>query len=183
MEQQRDFLFQTIDALERANIQYAITGSWASITYGTPRTTHDLDVVVSLTTEQAQALAEGFPPPLYADAEWMKQAAALGEFFNVIDPTTGLKVDFWPLKDEVYEHERFARRRQEIIFNRVVWMLSAEDVILSKLLWFKMSESQTQWRDIVSVWKVQQGKLDLDYLRTWAARLSIADLLARVTET
>lgn len=121
MEQQRDFLFRAIDALERANVPCAITGSWASIIYGTPRTTHDLDVVVSLTTEQAQALAEGFPPPLYADVEWMKQAAALREFFNVIDPTTGLKIDFWPLKDEAYEHERFARRRQEFVLGRAAF--------------------------------------------------------------
>ena len=59
-------------------------------------------------------------------------------------------------------------------------MLTPEDVILSKLLWYKMSESDLQMRDIMSVWKVQQETLDLDYLRSWAARLSVADLLAQV---
>ncbi len=39
--EQRDLLLRAIDALERASIPYAITGSWASISYGVPRTTHD----------------------------------------------------------------------------------------------------------------------------------------------
>ena len=47
--EQRAFFVRVVAALEAAEVAYAITGSWASITYGTPRTTHDLDVVISLT--------------------------------------------------------------------------------------------------------------------------------------
>jgi|SRR6185436_12755674 len=179
--EQRDFLFRAIDALEQAAIPYAITGSWASTTYGMPRTTHDLDVIVSLTVESASALAAAFPPPFYADAEWIGEAAALGEFFNIIDPALGLKIDFWPLKDDAYSKEQFARRRQVTLFGRLVWMLTAEDIILAKLLWSKMSPSELQMRDVVSVWKAQQATLDLDYLRTWAARLSVGDMLSKLT--
>jgi hypothetical protein len=46
--EQRAFLLRVVDALEAADIAYALTGSWASTTYGTPRTTHDLDIIVTL---------------------------------------------------------------------------------------------------------------------------------------
>ncbi len=180
---QRDFFFRTVDALERANLPYAITGSWASTAYGMPRTTHDLDVIVAIRVEHVAALVSAFPPPFYADAEWMSEAAALGEFFNIIDPILGLKIDFWPLKNDEYSRAQFDRRRQVDILGRAVWMLTPEDVILSKLLWYKMSASDLQMRDSVSVWKTQQEKLDLGYLRLWAARLSVADLLSKVTSS
>ena len=178
--EQRDFLFRAIDALEQADIPYAVTGSWASTTYGMPRTTHDLDVIVSIAVEQVATLAAAFPPPIYADAEWMREAVGLGEFFNIIDPALGIKIDFWPLKDDAYSREQFARRRPVSLFGRSVWMLAPEDVILAKLLWHKMSASDVQMRDIVGVWKAQEGMLDLDYLRQWAARLSVAELLSKV---
>ena len=178
--EQRDFLFRVIDALEQSKIPYAITGSWASTTYGMPRTTHDLDVVVSLAVENVSALVAAFPPPIYADAEWIQEAVVLGQFFNIIDPTLGLKIDFWLLKDDEYSRQQFERRRQVEVLGRSVWMLTPEDVILAKLLWHKMSESDTQMRDIVGVWKAQRENLDLEYLQTWAARLGVADLLSKV---
>jgi hypothetical protein len=180
MEEQREFLFQVFEALERAGVAYAVTGSWASTTYGAPRTTHDLDVVVTINVEQAAQLAAAFPPTYYADPEWIKAAAAEQAFFNVIDPATGLKVDFWPAKQDTYSRMQFERRRQQNLFGRAVWMLAPEDVILSKLLWYQAAESDTQLRDCVGIWKAQREKLDQTYLRNWAVQLKIDGLLARV---
>jgi hypothetical protein len=179
--EQREFLIRVIDALEQAQVAYAVTGAWASMTYGRPRTTHDLDLVVSLSVDQAVKVAEALPPPLYADPVWMQEAAALGEFFNIIDPELGVKVDCWPLKPDQYSQEQFRRRRREEITGRSVWMLAPEDVILSKLLWYRLSESERQLDDCIGVWKVQKDLLDVDYLRRWAGQLSVADLLNKVT--
>ena len=180
MEEQRDFLFRVLEALESAGVAYAVTGSWASTTYGLPRTTHDLDVVIVISVEQAGKLAAQFPPPFYADADWMQAAAAERTFFNVIDPASGLKVDFWPVQDDEYSQAQFERRRRQQLFEREVWMLAPEDVILSKLLWYQASASDTQLRDCVGIWKAMPGALDQEYLRRWAARLKLDSLLARV---
>lgn len=180
MEEQREFLFQVLEGLERTGVIYAVTGSWASTTYGAPRTTHDLDLVVAINVEQAAELAIAFPPPFYADAEWMRTAAAEHTFFNVIDPASGLKADFWMLKTDSYSRTQFERRRQQKLFGRTVWMLAPEDVILSKLLWYQAAESDTQLRDCVGIWKAQGEMLDQTYLRSWAVQLKIDGLLARV---
>ncbi len=60
-------------------------------------------------------------------------------------------------------------------------MLAPEDVFLSKLLWYRLSPSQRQLDDCIGVWKVQKDALDVEYLRRWAERLSVADLLQKVT--
>ncbi len=180
MEHQRDFLFRAIDGLENAQIPYAITGSWASTTYGMPRTTHDLDIVVSIAVKNVPALVAAFPPPIYADPDWIQEAVALGQFFNIIDPTLGLKIDFWPLKNDEYSQQQFARRRQINILDRLVWMFAPEDIILAKLLWHKLLPSETQIRDSAGVWQAQRETLDTDYLHHWAARLEVNDLLAKI---
>jgi len=62
-----------------------------------------------------------------------------------------------------------------------VYVTSPEDVILSKLEWYRMGGevSDRQWRDILGVLKTRQGELDLDYLRKWAGELKVSDLLER----
>jgi hypothetical protein len=56
-----------------------------------------------------------------------------------------------------------------------------EDTILRKMLWFREGgeASDRQWRDILGVLRAQQGNLDLAYLRNWAIRLVLTDLLDR----
>jgi hypothetical protein len=178
--EQRGFLRRVLEALEQAEVPYAITGAWASMSYGTSRSTHDLDLVVALTVEQAAKVAEALPPPIYADPVWMQEAAALGEFFNIIDPESAVKVDCWPLKTDDYSRVQFERRVRRTLAGQPVWMLAPEDVILSKLRWYRLSESQQQLNDCVGVWKVQKNTLDLDYLRRWAGQLALTELLHRV---
>jgi hypothetical protein len=42
--------------------------------------------------------------------------------------------------------------------------------------------SDRQWGDIVGVLKVQRKKLDMEYLRYWAAEIGVADMLDQALE-
>ncbi len=50
-----------------------------------------------------------------------------------------------------------------------------------QLEWYRMGGqvSDRQWRDVQNVLKVQDDRLDLQYLRRWAAQLGVRDLLER----
>lgn len=63
---------------------------------------------------------------------------------------------------------------------RRFWIATAEDIVLHKLHWFRAGGelSDRQWRDILGVLRMQRG-LDLGFLRAWADRMLIRDLLER----
>lgn len=60
------------------------------------------------------------------------------------------------------------------------WVSTPEDVVLSKLLWRVQTQSEVQWRDCVEVAATQ--KLDVTYLRLWAAQLDISADIEKLLE-
>lgn len=179
----RDVLLKVLDALEALNIPYMIVGSFASTYWGRPRTTHDADLVVEIAPDQASDLASLLGDEFYAPDFVIREAAERRDQFNVIHMEDPFKVDLWVRKDTPYDQARFRRRQQGRIFDRPVWISSAEDTILSKLLWYKMSPVlQRQLQDALDVYEVQQPDLDEAYLDQWAAVLDVIDLLAQIRE-
>jgi predicted nucleotidyltransferase len=77
----------------------------------------------------------------------------------------------------------FERRLLGVIFGREVWVSSPEDVILSKLLWYRAAPGlDRQFRDVIEVYEIQEPYLDQAYLDRWASALGLADLLERVRQ-
>jgi hypothetical protein len=60
-----------------------------------------------------------------------------------------------------------------------VWIVSAEDLILSKLFWAKDSRSELQLKDVRQIIRAQTG-LDWPYLERWAEQLAVTPLLTEV---
>lgn len=182
MEQQ-ELLLRTIEILDGMKIPYMVTGSLAVNFYGIPRTTHDIDLVVQIRSADVDHLARQFPVNFYADTEMMRQAVEQQFMFNVIDPTSGLKIDFWILKHDAYDMERFRRRQKQQVLGHAVSMPSPEDVILSKLLWYKEAQTDKHLNDARGVWELQKESMDREYLREWAVKLSVHPLLERLEES
>ena len=64
------------------------------------------------------------------------------------------------------------------------YVQSAEDLVLSKLQWFRLGSgvSDRQWNDILAILRVQQFVVDFDYLDRWARELDITDLLDKALD-
>jgi hypothetical protein len=135
MRHQDDVSLELIRKLDDAGIRYMVVGSHAVFLYGEPRTTQDIDIVIETTREQLEAFATTLREDQYVslDAAW----AALDRhsMFNVIDTTSGWKIDLIVRKSRPYDIEAFRRRRQAKLLGQEIWVLSAEDAILSKLEW------------------------------------------------
>ena len=104
--------------------------------------------------------------------------------FNIIHTRSGFKVDVFLCKDRPFERSVLSRRRAYALPDRPeqpIWLVSAEDVILLKLEWYRLGHgvSDRQWADVVGVLQVQAGQLDTAYLDGWATELGVSDLLAR----
>ena len=113
----------------------------------------------------------------------MRSAVYKRSMFNLIHFESGFKVDVWILDDTPYRQAAFARRRRVRLFAEegvLSYVASAEDTILSKLLWYQQTNWQRDLLDAVGVYEVQQPTLDEVFLNEWAARLDLVDLLAQV---
>ncbi len=170
--------------LEKLKIPYMVGGSFASSAHGVPRTTLDADLIVDLKPEQVKEFVEIFKRDFYVDSGQVTQALRRRQSFNVIHLEIFFKADLFVLGNSRFEREQFSRRRLQRLEGGAeaqMYVATAEDTVLSKLEWYRRGGevSETQWRDIMGVLKIQAARLDLAYLRKWAPELKVSDLLER----
>jgi len=174
-----DLLGKVVGVLDRLGASYLVTGSMATITYGQPRFTHDIDIAVRLTPAQAEALARSFPnDEYYASEDAARAAATGGGQFNVIHPGSGLKIDFMVALDSEFNTSRFARGRRI----EVVPGAAPEDVILRKLEYFREGGSDKHLTDIRAMLDILGDSIDQAYLEMWIDRLDVRREWTRAQE-
>ncbi len=171
-----------MEVLDSLGIDHMVTGAVASSMQGAPRMTHDIDIVVSIKEADAAGFLEAFPPPGYYLSEAsISDAIQTNGSFNLIEPETGFKVDFWLLTDEPFDRSRFSRKQARDFHGFELSVPAPEDTILMKLRWAEMmGGSEKQFTDALRVYELQGGLLDTDYLDQWAARLDVTPLLERL---
>jgi len=164
--------------LQQCSIEYMVTGSVVSSVQGEPRTSHDIDIVVQIHAASIPLLLNAFPAPKYfLTRESILEAMEHRSVFNVIDTEDGNKIDFWILTDAPFDRSRFSRRYAQTIFNTTIYLSRAEDTILMKLRWAKMSGgSEKQMIDAVRVYELQRPRLDMAYIEQWVTVLDIRPL-------
>jgi hypothetical protein len=171
--------------LEALGVPYVLVGSLASSARGVPRSTNDADIVVQLEREHIEPLVERLSSGFYVDRSSAERAVGQGRSFSAIHLDSGFKIDLFVPPPDGFGRQQIARGVREIAAtgtpNRELFIATAEDVLLAKLLWYRAGGmvSDRQWRDALGLVRVQQATLDLVYLRAWAARLDIGDLLER----
>ncbi len=175
------------DVFERLGIMYFVGGSFASSFHGIPRATQDIDIVADIKSEQVSTLVKTLESIFYIDEQMVQDAIQKVVSFNIIHLKSMYKVDIFPYKESTYSKEEMDRREKyEISKDPVqeIYFASAEDIILNKLNWYKMGGqvSERQWDDVMGVLKVQNKKLDIDYLKQKAKYLGIEDLLDQALE-
>lgn len=166
----RHLLAAIAETLKDLDIPYAITGGMAIYVWGRPRFTADIDVIVQLYEKDVGALSfalKRLSKASYVDTGMMQWALERKGEFNYIDGASGIKVDFWVLKKGEFEENQLRRRIGKKVLNKTVFFVSPEDLILSKLRWYTISESSRQLEDVESILKIQR-RLDWKYLSQWS---------------
>lgn len=175
---QQELLKLVVRTLEGVGIEYMLTGSVASGLQGEPRSTHDIDLVVSLQREQIDALVRAFPAPdYYLDRGAVSDAVDRRSMFNLISNAEGDKVDFWMLTEDPFDRSRFARRLARQVFGFRLFVSAPEDTILAKLRWCRMSGgSEKQFVDALRVFELQHAVLDYEYIERFVRNLGVESL-------
>ncbi len=181
MDEQLEFMMLIAGRLDASGIPYMITGSMAIAIYSTPRMTRDIDLVVEATPNDVYKIVGLFSDDCYIDQDSVLQAVNTHGMFNIIHNNWMVKADFIIRKNEDYRREEFARRQIINIEGKTISVVTAEDLILSKLVWGQRSQSDLQFRDVCQVLS-SVSELDWEYMQNWADVLGVGNLLRRAKE-
>lgn len=162
---------------ERMSLPYFVTGSIASMTWGEPRFTRDVDMVVELPSWKVRDFCDEFPAPeYYVDEQTAMQAAQGPSMFSILHVTEGVKADIIVFSGKPFDESRLGRARKVRVEGGSEVMLAApEDVILKKLEYFREGGSDKHLRDIASMIKVSGPELDYAYIEQWALRIGVKE--------
>lgn len=181
---QDELLRHVVGACERLGLPYFVTGSVATIFYGEPRFTNDIDVVVDLPRDRIAAFLNEFPvAQFYWSEESVRRAVAKRAQFNIIHPASGLKVDIMIPAGDAFDRSRFSRTRTlHPAAGFDARFASPEDVIVKKMEYFRAGGSDKHLRDIAGVLELGGTEIDRDYIAEWAETLDLGEVWERVQE-
>ena len=179
---QAELLRYLADVLESLGVDYMIGGSQASMYYGEPRLTRDIDVVVDLRPPHLPAFLGRFPAgEFYVDEGAAREAIRRTRQFNIIHPASGLKIDVYVNPDTPYDRTRLGRRQKLPLLSGVeAYFARPEDVILYKLLYSQQSGSELHLRDVLGILSVSGPELDEAYIEEWAGRLGLSTIWGQI---
>lgn len=171
-----ELLGRITSALDANDIPYMLTGSLASSMYGIPRATNDIDIVISPSRAQLLSIVQLFQRVGLTVAPETAVAALRNKTqFNVIDFPNGLKVDLIVRKDRNFSVTEFDRRETHEVEGMRLTIATPEDVLLAKLEWAKIGDSELQLIDVAGIIKVQGSTLDMPYIHHWVEQLGLED--------
>jgi predicted nucleotidyltransferase len=171
-------------ALEEMGIAYVVVGSFASSMRGLYRATADVDIVADIKADQIKSLVTALQENFYLDEQAVRRAVAQHRSFNAIHFDSVFKVDIFIPPESDFSRQQLINRQLEKLapdVERGIYVATAEDSILAKLSWYRAGGeiSDTQWSDVLGIIGMQGEHLDFEYLREWAAKLKVLDLLEK----
>lgn len=175
----RDTVARLVAILERLGVRFHLTGGVATIAYGEPRMTQEIDVVVDpgpLSRHLEEFLSAAEAAGFLVDAKATRRAVATGGLFQLLDLAESLKIDLYPREMIPGELDRSVR--EEVFAGQFLPVVSRADAALSKLVWVSKGshKSRGDLRQIVR----RAGNGDRAMIERWAKEHGLDALLAHV---
>ncbi len=99
-----------------------------------------------------------------------------GAQFNIIHPTSGLKIDVFPdKKDEVARSQIERGRRLPALPGPTAVFSSAEELIVKKLQYYRLGGSDKHLRDVRAMLDISGREIDLERIGEWVDRLDLSE--------
>jgi hypothetical protein len=172
--------------LNESHVEYMVTGSIASIIYGEPRVTHDIDLVLGLHPNNVSQLTDAFSadefycPP--QEAIKTEAARKTGGHFNIIHQKTGFKADIYPTGEDELHRWAMSKRKKIKIDDCDIWLAPPEYVIIRKLEYFKKGGSEKHLRDIKRMLEISGDIINITELKQKIIEYGLADEWKKVSD-
>jgi hypothetical protein len=168
--------------LEKLGVGYMITGGVASVIYGDPRFTRDIDLVLELREADAGRLLDAFSPDDFYRPPLETLRAEIRRprhgHFNIIHRDTALRADVYLLGDDPFHSWAFLRRvRIPLEEDDGIWLAPPEYVVVRKLQYHRESGAERHLRDVVAMLEISREKIDMVEVEGWVQRLGLEETL------
>ena len=170
-----DLLKYVVTVFEKLDVNYLITGSIASMFYGEPRLTNDIDIVADIREHHIQELKGYFPEKdFYISENAIRGAIKHKQQFNIIHPSSGFKIDVMIPGDDDFNKSRFERKnRISPVEKTKANFSSPEDVIIMKMRYYEEGGSEKHIRDITGMLRVSSDIIDKNYIDEWVKKFNL----------
>lgn len=165
--------------LNRAGIEYMVTGGLAAVIYGHPRLTLDIDLVLQLAPHEARVFAALWPPGEFYCPPAEERARAAHGHFNVIHNDSAMRADVYLAGTDELNTWALRHRRVRQVEGEAVQVAPIESVVVSKLRYFQMGGSDRHLRDIARMLQISGSEVDRPALEGWISRLDLHAAWAR----
>jgi len=168
------------DILNEKGIPYFITGSVASIVYGEPRLTHDIDLVINITSDQVENFIKAFPltgfycPP--AEIILIELKRSYRGHFNLIHHETGFKADIYLTGKDPFQMWAFENRRPIKFDGFTIYVAPPEYVIIRKLEYYKEGKSSKHLSDIKGMLANSNEMINQELLHNTINKFGLAEI-------
>jgi hypothetical protein len=169
-----------LTALNAEGIPYMLVGSLSSNAYGIPRSTKDAGFVVQLGNASLSKLASKLPPGFRLEAQIGFETITSTTRYRMHYEPLPFMIEFFEVSDDPHDQLRFKSRVENQHAGVKSFLPRAEDVIIQKIRWSRGGKRQKDLADARDVLAVQQGKLDMEYIRSWCSQHRTLDILEGV---
>jgi hypothetical protein len=179
VESFQNTLLKAAGIFRRLAIRFHLTGGFASIAYGEPRLTQDVDIVVD--HQALESRLDAFIASL-ADANFLADVTAIRTavdrrgMFQLLDDVEILKLDIYPR--ELISGELDRSCLIEVFAGVVLPVVSRADGAASKLVWISKGSHKSR-RDLRQVHRAA-SEVDRARIRELATSLFLESLLDEV---
>ena len=177
MTEELETLKLVIDKLNEGKFSYYLTGSMAMSFYSVPRMTRDSDIIIQLMGNDVDKFVKLFREEFFVDEFMINDSLESNIMFNIFNKKNLFKIDFILKTDDEYENLKFERRKKLKVNGLEVFVISVEDLIISKLYWAKDSLSEMQLNDIRTLLKTG---IDQAYVNKWVSGLNLKETYQRL---
>jgi len=175
-----------VSRINTTGIRYIVTGAVASIIYGEPRLTHDIDLVLEMSIEDTEKIAKAFQPvEFYCPPVEIIKLEIMRPFrghFNIIHHETGFKADVYTAGQDELHRWAIENRRKLDIEGETIWLAPPEYVIIRKLEYYREAKSEKHLRDIASMIEISSDQINLKELRNKIKHYALEEEWQKVQE-
>jgi len=155
---------------DKIGVDHMAVGAIAAGTYGIPRATRDIDLLVSVAKKPGPAeLMEALNPIIEFDPQSVFDTLTWGKrFVGKSRGTPPFKVEVFEMFDDPFVKSEFSRRKRTFVplLGRDIWLPTAEDVVVQKIRWARPKDLEDA-RDVLAV--QDPATLDMEYVGRWCA--------------